>query len=107
MHYPRDLIGYGELPQSEMAGESPPALQPVINYEEGENCILHGDAASEAFLSEIIGAQALPGMRHTNMESTMSTAVERALAVIPYFYGAPHARYGLWGRLCIGQEPGG
>jgi putative urate catabolism protein len=45
-------------------------VQFVINYEEGgENCILHGDMASEAFLSEIIGAQPLPGVRHMNMES--------------------------------------
>ena len=42
----------------------------MLNYEEGgENCILHGDAASEAFLSEIVGAQAWPGQRHMNMES--------------------------------------
>ena len=34
-------------------------MQFVLNYEEGgENCILHGDAASEAFLSEIVGAAA-------------------------------------------------
>ena len=46
------------------------AVQFVINYEEGgENCVLHGDAASEAFLSEIVGAQPIPGMRHMNMES--------------------------------------
>jgi chitin deacetylase len=45
-------------------------VQFVINYEEGgENCILHGDAASEAFLSEIVGAQPWPGQRHMNMES--------------------------------------
>ena len=46
------------------------AVQFVVNYEEGgENCILHGDAASEAFLSEIVGAQPWPGQRHANMES--------------------------------------
>jgi OHCU decarboxylase len=46
------------------------AVQFVINYEEGgENCILHGDPASEAFLSEIVGASAWPGQRHMNMES--------------------------------------
>ena len=46
------------------------AVQFVINYEEGgENNILHGDAASEAFLSEIVGAAPWPGMRHMNMES--------------------------------------
>ena len=46
------------------------AVQIVLNYEEGgENNILHGDAASEAFLSEITGAQPWPGQRHWNMES--------------------------------------
>ena len=45
-------------------------MQFVINYEEGgENNILHGDAASEAFLSEIVGAAPWPGQRHWNMES--------------------------------------
>ncbi len=46
------------------------ALQFVINYEEGgENCILHGDAASESFLSETVGATPLLGVRNLNMES--------------------------------------
>ena len=46
------------------------AVQFVVNYEEGgENCVLHGDAASEAFLSEIVGAQPIDGQRHMNMES--------------------------------------
>ena len=45
-------------------------MQFVISYEEGgENCVLHGDAASEAFLSEIVGAQPWSGQRHVNMES--------------------------------------
>ncbi len=45
-------------------------MQFVVNYEEGaENCVLHGDAASEAFLSEIVGAAPIPGQRHMNMES--------------------------------------
>lgn len=69
--YPRDLIGYGENPPDPgWPGGARIALQFVINYEEGgENSILHGDAASEAFLSEIVGAQAWPGQRHMNMES--------------------------------------
>lgn len=69
--YPRDLIGYGQCtPDPYWPGQARLALQFVINYEEGgENCILHGDPASEAFLSEIVGAQALPGVRHVNMES--------------------------------------
>ena len=69
--YPRDLIGYGrQIPDPQWPGEANVAVQFVINYEEGgENNILHGDAASEAFLSEIVGAQAWPGQRHWNMES--------------------------------------
>jgi len=69
--YPRDLIGYGQTPpHPQWPNDARIALQFVINYEEGgENCILHGDAASEAFLSEIIGAQPLLGVRHINMES--------------------------------------
>jgi OHCU decarboxylase len=69
--YPRDLIGYGRrVPHARWPGAARIAVQFVINYEEGgENCILHGDAASEAFLSEIVGAQPWPGQRHMNMES--------------------------------------
>ncbi|HEX8164513.1 MAG TPA: allantoinase PuuE [Beijerinckiaceae bacterium] len=69
--YPRDLVGYGrEPPHPHWPGEARVAVQFVINYEEGgENSILHGDPASEAFLSEIVGAQAWPGRRHMNMES--------------------------------------
>ena len=69
--YPRDLIGYGATPPDPAwPGGAALAVQFVINYEEGgENSILHGDAASEAFLSEIVGAQPWPGQRHMNMES--------------------------------------
>jgi putative urate catabolism protein len=69
--YPRDLIGYGRTPPDpKWPGGARIAMQFVLNYEEGaENSILHGDAASEAFLSEIIGAQPWPGQRHMNMES--------------------------------------
>ena len=69
--YPRDMIGYGaHPPHPQWPGNARIAVQFVINYEEGgENCILHGDKASEAFLSEIIGAQPLEGVRHMNMES--------------------------------------
>ena len=69
--YPRDLRGYGRRPpHPHWPGEARLALQFVINYEEGgENCVLHGDATSEAFLSEIVGAVPLPGVRHMNMES--------------------------------------
>ncbi|MBN9134632.1 MAG: polysaccharide deacetylase, partial [Phyllobacterium sp.] len=66
MRYPRDLHGYGETPpQAHWPDGAKIAVQFVVNYEEGgENCVLHGDATSEAFLSEIVGAQAWPGQRH-------------------------------------------
>ena len=69
--YPRDLIGYGtHPPKANWPGGARVALQFVINYEEGgENSILHGDTASEAFLSEIIGADARKDVRHMSMES--------------------------------------
>ncbi len=71
MTYPRDMIGYGaKPPQPIWPNKARVAVQFVINYEEGgENNILHGDKASEAFLSEIVGAAPYPGMRHANMES--------------------------------------
>lgn len=65
------MIGYGRAaPHPRWPGDARVAVQFVINYEEGgENNVLHGDAASEAFLSEIVGAQPLPGTRNINMES--------------------------------------
>ncbi|MEL6555351.1 MAG: allantoinase PuuE, partial [Cyanobacteria bacterium J06621_11] len=70
-NYPRDLVGYGQhSPQPNWPNQAQLAVQFVINYEEGgENCVLHGDAASESFLSEIIGAKPLLGVRNLNMES--------------------------------------
>ncbi|MDY8108019.1 allantoinase PuuE [Fulvimarina sp. 2208YS6-2-32] len=74
--YPRDLKGYGQIPPDPNwpnpngTGPAKICVQFVVNYEEGgENAVLHGDAASEAFLSEIVGASAWPGQRHMNMES--------------------------------------
>jgi len=69
--YPRDLIGYGATPpHAQWPDDARIALQFVINYEEGsENSILHGDCASEAFLSEIVGAEPVLGARHMNIES--------------------------------------
>jgi OHCU decarboxylase len=85
MRYSRDLRGYGgHTPDPRWPGGAKIAVQIVVNYEEGgENSIEHGDAASEAFLSEIIGAQPWPGQRHWNMESI-------------YDYGA---RAGFWRLL--------
>ncbi len=80
--YDRDLAGYGATPpHPNWPGRAKLALQFVINYEEGgERCLLHGDNESEAFLSEIVGAQAYPNTRHMSMESL-------------YDYGA---RAGFW-----------
>lgn len=69
--YPRDMIGYGAVPPNPRWPDGARiAVQFVLNYEEGgENAVLHGDAASETFLSEIIGARAFEGQRHMSMES--------------------------------------
>ena len=71
MKYPRDMTGYGQKqPNPQWPDNARVAVQFVVNYEEGgENSILHGDSHSEAFLSEIIGAQPCEGARHMNMES--------------------------------------
>jgi len=68
--YPRDLVGYGRHPpHAQWPGAARVAVQFVLNYEEGaEMSVLHGDAASEQFLSEISGAAAFPA-RHMSMES--------------------------------------
>ncbi|MCY4153233.1 MAG: allantoinase PuuE [Aestuariivita sp.] len=80
--YPRDMIGYGEKPpNANWPDQAKIAVQFVLNYEEGgENNILHSDPGSEAFLSEIVGAESWEGERHWNMESL-------------YEYGA---RAGFW-----------
>ena len=68
--YPRDLVGYGrDVAHARWPGGARIAVQFVLNYEEGsENNVLHGDRASETFLSEIVGAQAFE-TRHLSMES--------------------------------------
>jgi allantoinase len=68
--YPRDLVGYGRRPlHPHWPGAARVAVQFVLNHEEGaENSVLDGDAGSETFLSEIVGAQSFP-MRHMSMES--------------------------------------
>jgi putative urate catabolism protein len=69
--YPRDLLGYGGVaPDPKWPGGARVAVQFVINFEEGgENCVLHGDDASEAFLTDVLGAKPWPGQRHMNVES--------------------------------------
>lgn len=90
--YIRDMRGYGaNPPHPNWPGDAKVAVQFVLNYEEGgENCVLHGDAASEAFLSDIPGAAQWPDQRHWNMESI-------------YEYGA---RAGFWRlhRLFTGAD---
>ena len=82
MRYPRDMHGYGQTPpHANWPGGAHVAVQFVLNYEEGgENNILHGDAASEAFLVDVLGAAPWPDQRHANVESM-------------YEYGA---RAGFW-----------
>ena len=69
--YPRELAGYGRNPPDpRWPGGARVAVQFVVNFEEGgENSILHGDEASEAFLTEVLGTQPWPGQRHMNVES--------------------------------------
>src|SRR5688500_10412000 len=98
--YPRDLIGYGaKPPKPRWPGSARLALNFVLNYEEGgENAILHGDKAAEAFLSEIVGARALEGVRHMSMESLYEygsrVVVWRILALFAR-YGMPFTVYGV------------
>ena len=92
MTYPRDLVGYGRTPpRAPWPGDARIAVQLVLNYEEGgENCILHGDAHSEAFLSEMVGASPLMGVRNIAMESL-------------YEYGS---RAGVWRILRLLEKKG-
>ncbi|AZR29409.1 allantoinase PuuE [Xanthomonas vasicola] len=87
MNAARDLVGYGATPPAaQWPGGARIAVQFVINYEEGaENCVLNGDAGSEAFLSEMVGAQSQPGARAMAMESL-------------YEYGS---RAGFWRLHCL------
>ena len=89
-HYPRNMTGYGsKSTHPQWPNKARIALQFVLNYEEGgENCILHGDKASEAFLSEIVGAKPYDGVRHMSMESL-------------YEYGS---RVGVWRVLGLFRE---
>jgi putative urate catabolism protein len=83
--YPRDLIGYGRTPPDpKWPGGAKLAINFVVNYEEGgENCLLHGDIMSEAYLSEITAAQNWPYQRHMSMESL-------------YEYGSRKGFWRLW-----------
>lgn len=83
--YPRDLKGYGpNVPNANWPDGARIAVQVVLNYEEGgENCVLHGDAGAETFLSEIVSAPVVENARHMSMESV-------------YEYGS---RAGVWRLL--------
>lgn len=89
--YPRDMVGYGRTaPDPQWPGGARIAVQFVLNYEEGaESNVLDGDAASETFLSEMIGATAF-GDRHMSMESL-------------YEYGS---RAGVWRVLRVFSRRG-
>ena len=82
--YPRDLVGYGRNPpHAQWPGNARIAVQFVLNYEEGgENAVLHGDAGSEQFLSEMFNPASYPA-RHLSMEGI-------------YEYGS---RVGVWRLL--------
>ncbi len=90
--YPRDLIGYGpEPPHADWPGGARIAIQMVLNYEEGaENSVLHGDPASETFLSDMINPAPIVGARHMSMEQI-------------YEYGS---RAGVWRLLRLFQRYG-
>ena len=90
--YPRDLIGYGkDPPHADWPGGARIAIQLVLNYEEGgENSVLHGDAASETFLSDMINPAPVMGARHMSMEQI-------------YEYGS---RAGVWRLLRLFERHG-
>jgi putative urate catabolism protein len=90
--YPRDMLGYGRTPpHADWPGGARIAIQMVLNYEEGgENCVLHGDAGAETFLSDMINPPAVVGARHMSMEQI-------------YEYGS---RAGVWRLLRLFERRG-
>ena len=90
--YPRDMVGYGpNPPHAGWPGGARIAIQLVLNYEEGaENCVLHGDAGAETFLSDMINPPAVLGARHMTMEQI-------------YEYGS---RAGVWRLLRLFERRG-
>jgi hypothetical protein len=91
--YLRDLVGYGSNPRDpKWPGSAAIAVQFVINYEEGgENSILHGDVASEAFLSEIVGVAPWPGGRHNEHGVDLRIRLtRRPLAALATLHRALH-----------------
>ncbi len=88
----RDLIGYADTPpEPNWPGGARIALNLVLNYEEGaENCLENGDQQHETLLSDLGALEAVPGIRHQNMESV-------------YEYGS---RVGFWRILRAFQARG-
>ena len=109
-NYPRDLVGYGQKPpHADWPGGARIAVQFVLNYEEGgENCTLHGDPASEAFLSEIVGAQPLEGRAaHEHGVDLRIRQPRRGVAGAAPVRRAQHAAHLLWRRHGDRPAPGG
>ncbi|MCY3996528.1 MAG: allantoinase PuuE [Rhodobacter sp.] len=107
--YPRDMTGYGRIPPNpKWPGNARLAVQFVINYEEGgENCVLHGDGASEAFLSEIVGTAPWEGQRHWNMESIYEYGARAGFWRLHRLFtevGIPVTVYGVATALARGPE---
>ncbi|WP_095590822.1 allantoinase PuuE [Actibacterium ureilyticum] len=107
--YSRDMRGYGPTPPDpKWPDDARIAVQFVINYEEGgENCVLHGDAASEAFLSEIVGAAPWPEQRHWNMESIYEYGARAGFWRLHRLfteYGMPVTVYGVASALARSPE---
>ena len=107
--YERDMIGYGpRRPAADWPGGAKIAVQFVLNYEEGgESCLLHGDEASEGFLSDIPGATPWPDQRNWNMESLYEYGARAGFWRVHRLFtgaGVPLTVYGVASALARGPE---
>ncbi len=107
--YERDMIGYGpRRPSADWPGGAKIAVQFVLNYEEGgESCLLHGDGASEGFLSDIPGGAPWPGQRNWNMESLYEYGARAGFWRVHRLFtdaGVPVTVYGVASALARGPE---
>ena len=102
--YPRDLHGYGaQPPQPRWPGEARTTVQFVMNCEEGgEACNLHGDAASEAFLSEIVEEGGFLYQSDSYAEGLPYR--DRAQLVIPYTLDANDMRFASPAGFASGED---
>ena len=108
--YPRDFRGHGpDAPDARWPGAAKIAINLVLNFEEGgENNLLHGDAQSEAFLSDITGATPWPGQRHWNMESLYDYGARAGFWRLHRLFtarGLPVTVYGVATALARNPEP--